>query len=830
MEQAEYINHPLIKPNKIEARLYQQTLFASCVKENSLVVLPTGLGKTILFLMITAHRLQKFPEGKVVFCAPTKPLLEQHEQTTRASLNIDQDKIIQVSGQTDPSKRKQIWEDGQVFICTPQTIQNDIIQRRVKLEDIVFLCLDEVHKTVGDHSYVFIADQYNSKAINPLLLGITASPGANIEKIEEVQENLKAFNVEMRDESSDDVRQYIHEIQENWEIIPLSDEFSVIISTLNDFFKVILEGLKDFGIINSAVPRNNPRRELLKLRGKVNEKFSNSPDEDRTDFFAAMSLVGNSIRISHAIELIETQGVPSLNKYLENQINEIKFGRGSRALKNMMFSEEMRKVVEAVHKLYEENVIHPKLERLKEIVREEIKNNANNRILIFSHFRVSAKIISEEINKIKEINAHWFVGQSSMKGEKGLSQKKQIEIMQAFRDGTYNVLVSTSVAEEGLDIGECELVIFYDAVPSAIRLIQRKGRTGRRKEGKVVMLIAEGTRDEAYMWASKRQAQKMKKIVKQLERSPSMKTVKKKDQQKGILDFLKEAENESSKKPEIEEKEEKESPAIEDETVDEREVLGDEGAIKIICDSRERNSTVIKELMKKEVVLGFERLDMGDYVCSDQVIVERKTQDDFVNSIMDKRLFSQTKVLVENCAKPVILIEGEFNLHGSTLHPHALSGALTSLITDFRIPIIHTKNQRETAEILYAFAKREQVERKRRVSIGKRKGLGLQIQLEEAVSALPHVDHKISQRLLKHFGTFREIITANREDFFEIKGVGEKIASDIIDFIYANYNELVTDKELSGIKEELDGLRPESQRESKESKKSENEENQQEIE
>ncbi|MBY9000124.1 MAG: DEAD/DEAH box helicase family protein [Candidatus Heimdallarchaeota archaeon] len=825
MEEPEYINHPLIKPDKIEARLYQQTLFASCVKENSLVILPTGLGKTILFLMLAAHRIQKFPGGKVVFCAPTKPLLDQHEQTTRDCLNIDSDKIIQISGQTDPSKRKQIWEEGQVFICTPQTIQNDIIQRRIKLEDIVFICLDEAHKTVGDHSYVFIAEQYNLKAKNPLLLGITASPGANIERIEEVQENLKAFNVEMRDESSDDVKQYIHEIQENWEIIPLSKEFGVIISTLNDFFKIILDGLKELGIIDSAAPRNNPRRELLKLRGKVNEKYSKSPDEDRTEFFTAMALVGNSIRISHAVELIETQGIPSLNKYLENQINEIKFGRGSRALKNMMFSDEMKRVVEAVHKLSEEKIIHPKIERLKEVIVEEVTRNDNNRILIFSHFRATAKIISEEINKIDGINAHWFVGQSSMKGDKGLSQKKQIEIMQEFRDGIYNVLVSTSVAEEGLDIGECELVVFYDAVPSAIRLIQRKGRTGRRKEGKVVMLIAEGTRDETYMWASKRQVQKMKRIVKQLEKTSPSKNKKKKEQQKGILDYLGEAEKEVSQKQETEIEHEEEVPIIEGAIEEDIEVEDeDKGKIKIICDSRERNTTVIKELMRKDVVLGFERLEMGDYICSDQVVIERKTQDDFVKSIMDKRLFSQTKILVENCAKPVLLLEGELNLHGSSLHPHALSGALTSLITDFRIPIIHTKDQRETAEILYAFAKREQVERKRRVSIGKRKGLGLQIQLEEAISALPHVDHKISRRLLKHFGSFREIIAANREDFFDIKGVGEKIASDIIDFIYADYNELAADTELSGIKEELDSLRSDAQ---SKTKKSENEENQQ---
>jgi len=820
MEQPEYLNHPLVKPNKIEARLYQQTLFASCIKENSLVVLPTGLGKTILFLMIAAQRLQKFPEGKIVFCAPTKPLLDQHEFISKDSLEVDPDKIIQVSGQIDPRKRKKVWEQGQILICTPQTIQNDIIQKRINLDEIVFLCLDEAHKAVGDHSYVFIAEQYNKKAKNPLLLGITASPGSKIERIEEVQENLKAFNIEMRDESSDDVKQYIHKIQENWEIIPLSKEFKNIIETLNSIYRIILEGLKELDIINSAQPKNNPRRELLKLRAKVHEKYSDKSDEDRTDFFRALALVGNSIRISHAIELIETQGVPSLNKYLEGQISEIKFGRGSRALKELVFSDEMKTVVESVQSLHEQKIIHPKIERLKEIISEEVSNNPDNRILVFAHFRVAAKIISEELNKTKGVKARWFVGQSSMKGEKGLSQKEQIEIMQAFREGTYNALVSTSVAEEGLDIGECELVVFYDAVPNAIRLIQRKGRTGRRKEGKVVMLIAEGTRDEAYMWASRKQAQKMKRLVKTLEKTTDKTKTKRQEKQKGIIDFLKEAEKTAELKEEKEEAIQKLD--VEDDlekSISDKE----EGIIKIICDSRERNTVVIKELMNKEVDLGFERLEIGDYICSDQVIVERKTDDDFIKSIMDKRLFSQIKILVKSCSKPILLLEGDLNLFSSSLHPSALAGALTSIAADFKVPIIYTKNQKETAEILFAFARREQEERKRKLSIGKRKGLGLKIQLEEAISSLPHVDHKIAGRLLNHFGSIRDIVLAKREDFFEIKGIGEKIANDIIDFIYANYKEIADGTEFDGIKEELEFLRKEV---GEKSKKSKNEENQ----
>ena len=365
-----------------------------------------------------------------------------------------------------------------------------------------------------------------------------------------------------------------------------------------------------------------------------------------------------------------------------------------------------------------------------------------------------------------------------------LSQKQQIEIMQAFRDGLYNVLVSTSVAEEGLDIGECDLVVFYDAVPSAIRLIQRKGRTGRKKKGTVIMLIAKGTRDEGYMWASRKQAEKMKRIIKNISESrenKSTSTIGKK--QKGILDFIEESKQKNHEKKH-------------------KLPIGKE--INIICDSRERNSGIIKELMSKGVNLSFERLDIGDYICSDQVVIERKEIKDLVNSIMDKRLFVQAKALVDSYIKPIIIVEGDLSFYSSPLHPHALASAITSIITDFRIPIITTKSQKETAELIYAIAKREQIERKRKVSIGKRKGIGLKHQMEETVATLPHVDRKLAIRLLQHFKTIRNLTNAEFSEYKEIRGIGEKIAQDIIDYLYTDYTEI--EKEET-IKEPIDNLR-----------------------
>lgn len=76
--------------------------------------------------------------------------------------------------------------------------------------------------------------------------------------------------------------------------------------------------------------------------------------------------------------------------------------------------------------------------------------------------------------------------------------------MQKFRDGLFRVLIATRVGEEGLDIAEVNQVIFYDNVPSSVRYIQRRGRTGRKDTGKLVVLIAKNTIDETYYWIGKR--------------------------------------------------------------------------------------------------------------------------------------------------------------------------------------------------------------------------------------------------------------------------------------------------------------------------------------
>ena len=160
---------------------------------------------------------------------------------------------------------------------------------------------------------------------------------------------------------------------------------------------------------------------------------------------------------------------------------------------------------------------HPKISKLKEMIEEQIKKDKKSKIIIFAQFRETVRKISEELNKINGINAKSFVGQSIKEyapgKTTGLKQKEQKEIVEDFKKGKINILVATSIGEEGLDIPEVNEVIFYEPVPSAIRKIQRSGRTARLSPGSLKILITKNTRDQIYHYAAYHKEKKMYKAI-----------------------------------------------------------------------------------------------------------------------------------------------------------------------------------------------------------------------------------------------------------------------------------------------------------------------------
>jgi len=735
----EYVSHPLIKEKSIERRSYQISISATALMKNTLVVLPTGLGKTVIALYVIASRLHNL-DGKAIFLAPTKPLVEQHANFLRKNLRINPERIITLSGEVSPDRREELYGNARIIVSTPQVIENDIVSGKLSVEDVVHITFDEAHRAVGSYSYVFIAKEYLRQARNPLILGITASPGSDINRIMEVVENLSIDEIEVRTEFDRDVKPYIHERKIEWIRVGIPEELKEVRENFYKALELRFNKLEKLGITNSKA-KDLSKKELLALQEALHAE---SMESKNPDIFEAISVLAEILKIQHGIELIETQGLSALKNYLRRIARETASRGGSKATRNLLNDPVFRTAMLRALKC---DVEHPKLEKLKEIVSKEVRGGAE-RIIVFCSYRDTADYLFKELNGIEGVRAVKFIGQSNRVDERGMRQKEQVEILSKFREGEVNVLVATSVGEEGLDVPSTDLVIFYEAVPSEIRAIQRKGRTGRSRKGKIVVLVTKGTRDEAYYWSSIRKEKMMY------------------DQIRRVKERLR--------------------ARFDKDSVIEHELFQAKPKnIVIYVDSREMRSGVVKSLFQYAEVK-VQSLETADYVLSDRVAVERKTAEDFVESIVrgDKNLFSQLLNLKKSYLKPILVVEGE--LYG--LHPNVIRGALATIAVDLGIPIIQTKNPDDTAEMLLAIARREQELRSREVVLhsGKTKK-GLKEQQEYIVSSISNIGTVIARNLLKHFGTIERIVTASEEELVKVPKVGKKTARKIREILTTPY-------------------------------------------
>ena len=214
-----------------------------------------------------------------------------------------------------------------------------------------------------------------------------------------------------------------------------------------------------------------------------------------------------------------------------------------------------------------------------------------------------------------------------------------------------------------------------------------------------------------------------------------------------------------------------------------------EGVV-IVADHREAASGVMKHLSGMDALVRAEQLETGDYVLSDRVAVERKTISDFAGSIMDQRMFEQLERLAKSYEKPLLVLEGDQNsLFDNGLHPNSVRGALSSITVDLGIPILWTRNPKETAAQLYWIARREQLEQDRKIQI---RSLGMDAPLhkhqEFLVSGLPFVNSVMSERLLKRFRTPRRLFSATEEELKSVEGIGEVKARKIRELLDGKYD------------------------------------------
>ena len=230
---------------KITPRKYQQNIFETCVEKNCLVVLPTGLGKTLIALMLTIERIKKFPDEKVVFLAPTRPLAEQHLNFFKKNLPELFGEMQLFTGHVNPEKRKEIWQTADIIFSTPQCIANDINKELYNLGDVCLLIEDEAHRCTKNYDYNYVARKYKQQSLHPRILGLTASPGSEAGKIREICENLSIDEVELRNRESPDVKPYLQELKFEKVIVDLPAEFIKMKESLSGLFRRYVSELRN---------------------------------------------------------------------------------------------------------------------------------------------------------------------------------------------------------------------------------------------------------------------------------------------------------------------------------------------------------------------------------------------------------------------------------------------------------------------------------------------------------------------------------------------------------------------------------------------------------
>ncbi|MBD3249491.1 DEAD/DEAH box helicase [Candidatus Woesearchaeota archaeon] len=729
-------------------RLYQETILATSASKNTLVVLPTGMGKTAVSMMLASQRFSQYPNSKVLVLAPTRPLVEQHIETFRKHMDISEEKFAVFTGFVKPEKRAELWKSSKVIFSTPQGLENDIISGRIDLEEVSLIVFDEAHRAVGDYAYVFVAKQYNKKADFPRILALTASPGSDLEKIQEVTGNLFIESVELRTEDDPDVKPYIQEVELVWKKVALPKPFEEIQKLLKELLKARLEKLKKRGVLQRKNIDFVSKMDLLKLQAEVRGKAMSAGK----DFvlWNAVSVLAEIMKIQHGLELLETQGVFALNEYL-SKIQKDGQSSKTKAVKNIVADPGFRTILIKSQAMQDKGFQHPKLIELQKLIEKSVNKDPNTKIMVFNQYRDNAHNITEILNGLKGCSAKLFVGQSK-KGLTGMSQKQQKQMLDEFREGKFNILVATSVGEEGLDIPKVDEVIFFEPIPSAIRTIQRKGRTGRLEKGKVTILMTENTRDEGYRWSAHHKEKRMYRNLKEI----NSKLVLKDASQKELSNYERPKEK-----------------------------------VKIFADHRERASGVIRELMDLDAEIKLEQLGTADYLLSSRCGVEFKKTDDFVNSIIDGRLLEQIKQLKKSFERPVIIIEGEENIFSlRNIHPNAINGMLATIAVSYGIPTLFTKNQKETASLLSTIAKREQEETGKNFSPhSEKKSATLREQQEYVISALPDVGPNLAKELLKRFKTVKKIANAKHERLKKIKKIGDKKAKKIRELFESDYEE-----------------------------------------
>jgi len=494
----------MLSSDIIEARAYQLEAADEALTGSTMLVLPTAAGKTVVAWMVIAERLQS-TSGWSLVIAPTVALVEQHLRGL--SLALEDVEPVSITGQNPVVKRPGLWGSSRVIVATPQVVRNDVVKGTLDLKDCSLLVVDEAHHATGEHAMAQVGEIYNSQSSNPLVFATTASPGSRKDLVREVCTRLDLERIHLRPSGDPMLAKHLAglELQEIRVTVP--DEIRHLAEPLILWQRGIVDRQRRLGryVMSGAISHAGLSNAMDRAQTAISRGESNA--------YQSVSQIATAMRLHHLINHLLSQGCAASKEFL------LRLSSGDRSnTKSIRGFLRDPRISGLIRSLEEIDEVHSKVGAVRRLVRERLRRDSESRIIVFATFRDTVSALELALSELKGARPVRFVGQSSRDGSEGLTAKQQVERLDEFRDGSANVLVATSVGEEGLDIPSADLVIFYEPITSEIRTIQRRGRTGRHREGEVVVLIAEETRDEGAWAAAERREEYMRRAVHRVRR------------------------------------------------------------------------------------------------------------------------------------------------------------------------------------------------------------------------------------------------------------------------------------------------------------------------
>ena len=314
-----------IYPTNMSIRKYQMDIVKSCLYENTLVCLPTGLGKTFIAAVVVYNYYRWYPQSKIVFMAPTKPLVAQQIEACYNIMGIPQSDTCEMTGNVNINSREKAWSSKRVFFLTPQVMSNDLARGSFPAGQVKLIIVDEAHRAQGDYAYCQVVRELVRTGKMFRVVALTATPGTDINAVKFVLQNLMISHVELRHEESPDLKEYSHERIIEKHVIPLDDDMKKFQSIFRDnILELAIRRLGKHGVLayrgNTTNPEHYSRWALLQAR---NEFRQNPPASlDRSQKGMLEGDFSNAISLYHAYELLTKHGLRSFHNFLSKSVGE----------------------------------------------------------------------------------------------------------------------------------------------------------------------------------------------------------------------------------------------------------------------------------------------------------------------------------------------------------------------------------------------------------------------------------------------------------------------------------------------------------------------------